>query len=208
MIKYKILFEKDLLFMKSNSDNIIILGCQRAGKTTLTKKLCEKSKYTIFSVDALVYALENSMPETNIQLSTPIPEKSKRFVPFLASYFKSFKRNYPNEKYIIESCQILPNDLLSEPFFKGYNIVCLGYPHATIDEIFNNIRKSDQFIKNPYSAQLSDELLTSRIKTWISYSQILEEQCKKLNINFFETNINRNNVLNNIVDCIENEYEK
>lgn len=194
--------------MKSNSDNIIILGCQRAGKTTLTKMLCEKSNYSIFSGDALVYALENSMPELNIRLSTKIPEKSKRFVPFLAAYFKSFKRNYPNQKYIIEACQILPKDLLAEPFFNGCNIICLGYPNATVDEIFNNIRQNDPLIRNPYSAQLSDEALIARIKTWISYSQILQQQSKELNIKFFETNNNRFDILNKISRDIQNEYEK
>lgn len=118
--------------MSSNNKNIIILGCQRSGKTTLTKLLTKNSNYNIFPIDSLVFAFEKGMPEIGINSSTYITEKSKQFAPFLDSYFKAFSINYPKQKYIIEGCQLLPEDVICQPHLAKSHIICLGYPNATI----------------------------------------------------------------------------
>lgn len=188
--------------------NIVILGCQRAGKTTLTNMLASNSKYTIFSGDALVFAFSKSMPELGIDVSLPISQKSKLFAPFLASYFKAFCLAYPSQKFLIESCQILPHDLLAQPFFKECQIVCLGYPNATVEEMFSKIRYNDKLIPNSYSAQLSDNVLKKRIASWIAYSQRLQAESNELGIPFFETNNDRMQQLSILAAKLQNNLER
>ena len=123
----------------------------------------------------------------------------------MASYFGSFCKEYPKNKYVIEACQLFPRDVKSQPIFKKCQIVCLGYPNASIDEIFNNIRTNDEKIKNAYTNFLSDDELRKVIKSWIFYSQFLKKQSDKLGIPFYETNKNRDEILNGILNQITRE---
>ena len=190
--------------MNNKRKNIIILGCQRSGKTTLTNLLCKKdNSYSIISGDCLLFAFENSMPETGLKVSSSIESKSPRFVDFLSYYLTGFKRSYKGQNYIIESCQILPKDLKKNPFFNDAEVICLGFPNATVDEIFHNIRLADSKPTNAYTKNLSDDALKQRIHEWINYSKYLEKACKRNNIPFFETDKNRDEVLNNIVKTFQ-----
>lgn len=186
-------------------DNIIILGCQRSGKTTLTQILSSKEDYHIISVDALIYAFQNAIPQLNINRYSNMQEKSKILSPFLASYCESFLRNYPEKKFIIESCQLFPLDIMRHKLFNNCTIICLGYPNADTQEIFNAIRSNDSNYKNAYTKQLEDAELTDLIISWINYSKLLQKQCKNLNIKFYETNTNRTVLFNNIVNMLLNK---
>ena len=192
--------------MNTYNKNLIILGCQRSGKTTLSNMLYQKNNnYHIISTDALVHAFEMSLPNLNINRNSNISEKSQLFAPFIAAYLHSFKRNYPNQNYIIESCQLFPKHILEEPYFKNDKIICLGYPNATPEEIFQNIRSSDISLRNPYTKQMSDKELKKIIPIWIRYSQFLEKASTRNHIPFYETNKNRNQILNKIVNEITQE---
>ena len=194
-------------------DNIIVLGCQRSGKTTLSNILVNNGKYSIISVDSLIYAFQRVYPETNIDRNSKIIEKSKTLTPFVAKYVESFRKDYSNVPCIIEACQLLPIDVMKEKLFCKNKIVCLGFPEASEDEIFENIRKNDINITS-YTKKMSDYELKENIKYWIEYSKVLKKQAEKLGIPFYETNIDRQDVLTQIaeqlikVKCIEEEERK
>lgn len=191
--------------MSKENQNIIILGCQRAGKTTLSRILAQKSNYSIMSIDSLIYAFSQNMPQLNINTNTKISEKTEVLAPFVASYFESFMRDYPNQKFILECCQLLPISVMKQKVLNRCKIICLGYPNASVDEIYDNIRKNDPNIRSSYTKNLTDEDLKKRIQSWIKYSQILQTQSNKLKIPFYETNINRNQILKEIADKLEND---
>ena len=46
--------------------NIVIFGCPRAGKTTISKRLNEELKYNIISIDSIVTAFQGVYPEIQI----------------------------------------------------------------------------------------------------------------------------------------------
>ena len=140
------------------------------------------------------------MPETGLNVSTSIESKSPKFVKFISHYLTGFKRSYKGQNYIIESCQILPKDLRENPFFNDAEVICLGFPNATIDEIFTNIRNADKKPTNSYTQNLPDDILKQRIHEWIKYSQYLEKACKRNNIPFYETDKNRDEVLQSLVE--------
>ena len=188
--------------------NIMILGCQRSGKTTLANMICDRGKYSIFSVDALIYAFENTIPETGINKRSKIDDKSKVLTPFVASYFENIMKNYPNQNFILECCQLLPRDVVKEDIFKNFNIVCLGYPNATPEEIKSNIRENDKLLDFSYSKTMTDEYLNRAIPCWIEYSKNLQRVAKKLSIPFYETNNNREKTLEKIADSFFIDYER
>lgn len=189
--------------MTNLSENLIIIGCPRAGKTTLSNIIIGNDpSYHIISLDSLTVAIKKTMSEVGIQEDSKVGIISKKIVPLLASYLHEYKLDYPNEKFIIEGIQITPEHLLNEPFFRNYRVICLGYPNATIDEIFYSIRNEDKQLSFSYTQEMSDSELRKKISSWIKYSTLLQSKCKEYNILFYETNKNRKKVLNAIFDVL------
>lgn len=182
--------------MNNIGNDLIIIGCPRAGKTTLTNMLMKNdSAYHNISLDSLTMAIKSTMPESGIKEDSKLKIISERIVPFLASYLHCYKCDYPDKKYLIEGLQINPDHLMSEPFFSKANVICLGFPNATIDEIFNNIRREDEQLSFSYTKKMSDDELRERVSFYIRYSKFLQNKCDEYNIPFYETNKNRENVL-------------
>lgn len=193
--------------MKESNNDIIILGCQRAGKTTLAKLISDEKNCSIISVDSLIYSFQEIFPELNIDRKTKIIEKSKKLTPFVSKYLESFKKDYPNKMCIVEACQLLPLDVKKQKRICKNQIICLGFPNASEDEIFNNIREYDLNI-NSYTKKMSDDELKENIKYWIKYSKTLKLQAEKLGIPFYETDKNREKVINEIINDIEKKQNK
>ena len=194
---------KSLLNRKSTMGrNIIILGSQRSGKTTLTKLLCQRESFSVFSVDALVFAFEHTMPELKISKKTKISEKSRLFAPFIAAYFENFIKCYQNQRFIIECCQLLPDDVCKQSVFKDFSIVCLGYPDKKPEEVFRSIRKNDQMLTFSYTQSFQDNDLFKVIPEWIDYGRYLQSECLRLSIPFYRTGDNREEVLLNVAETL------
>lgn len=185
--------------MNTKKEDIIIIGCPRSGKTTLTNMLMKNdNSYHNISLDSLTMAIKKSMPESGIKEDSKLKIISKRIVPFLATYLHCYKCDYPDKKYLIEGIQINPDHLMNEPFFNDAKVICLGFPNAKIDEIFNNIRREDEQLPFSYTKKMSDDELKERISFYIRYSRFLQSKCDEYNIPFYETNKNREQILNTI----------
>ena len=138
--------------MNTKKEDIIIIGCPRAGKTTLTNMLMKNdNSYHNISLDSLTMAIKKSMPESEIKEDNKLKMISKRIVPFLVTYLHCYKRDYPDKKYLIEGIQINPDHLMNQPFFNDAKVICLWFPNAKIDEIFNNIRREDEQLPFSYT---------------------------------------------------------
>lgn len=189
--------------------NIIIIGCPRAGKTTLANMLCKKMNYKIISTDSLVSAFEQNFPQIGITRKDGFREKSKKMVPFIYTYLKKYKEDYPNERFIIEGCQLMPYHIMNTFDRNEFECICLGYPNSNSLEVLRNIRKNDEKDLKSYSRKLSDEELLVRIDSWIALSKFLKNEAKSYRIPFIETDKDRNAKLNEICECIfEKESEK
>ena len=183
--------------------DIFILGCARSGKTTLANRISQY-QYNIISVDSYVSAFKENFPELNITHHNDyLSDKSKRLSYFIMSYYYKIKQEYPNQKFVIEGWHILPKDIVPLIGRKNCNIVCLGYPNAKEDEMFQLIRENDQ--ENSTTRNLEDAKLRELISSHIEYSKILKEQCLDLGIPFYETNKGREKILENIIDFFKTE---
>lgn len=182
--------------------NIIILGCPRAGKTTLAGMLNKKLNMNIVSIDSFVSAFRDNFQEININHHAPINQKSIDLSPFIYSYTKKITHEYPYHNFVIEGWHVLPKDII--PLFdrEEYLIICLGYPEAKVEIMFNLIRKYDTYYST--TLNLSDEDLKGLITRSIQYSKELLKQSSDFNIPFFDTAVNRNVKLEEIFEYIKN----
>ena len=100
--------------------------------------------------------------------------------------------NYKLEKYLFDTPYLYPKDLESIDT-RDTIIIFLGYAHIDADSEVNLIRKYDK--EHYWTNKISDE----QLKEWtignIEYSKLLEEECKRLNIKYFDTSYNRDEVL-------------
>lgn len=186
-----------------NKKDIIIIGCPRSGKTTLTNIIMENdSTYYNISLDSLVIAMKTTMPEIGINERSKVRKISKKLVPFVVAYLRNYRRNYPEKKYIIEGFQLTPEDIINEKFFNDAQVICLGFPNATLDEILHNIRGADNDLLFSYTKKMDNDELKERISFSLKYSRYLQERCKKYGIPFFETEKDRKTTLYNIFNTL------
>ena len=186
-----------------NKKDIIIIGCPRSGKTTLTNIIMENdSTYYNISLDSLVIAMKTTMLEIGINERSKVREISKKLVPFVVAYLRNYRRNYPGKKYIIEGFQLTPEDIINEKFFNDAQVICLGFPNATLDEILHNIRGADNDLLFSYTKKMDNDELKERISFSLKYSRYLQERCKKYGIPFFETEKDRKTTLYNIFNTL------
>ena len=69
-----------------NKKDIIIIGCPRSGKTTLTNIIMENdSTYYNISLDSLVIAMKTTMLEIGINERSKVREISKKLIPFVVA---------------------------------------------------------------------------------------------------------------------------
>ena len=186
--------------------NVIILGCPRAGKTTLAGLLNKKLNMNIISIDSLVSAFRDNFQETNINHHAPINQKSLDLSPFVYSYAKKITHEYPYHNFVIEGWHVLPIDIIPLFDIKNYLIICLGYPDANVETMFNLIRRHDTHYST--TVNLSDEKLKGLVTKSIQWSKELLKQSSAFNIPFFDTSINRNIKLDEIFEYIKQNIEE
>ncbi|MCI8469909.1 MAG: hypothetical protein HFJ35_00070 [Clostridia bacterium] len=181
--------------------NVIIFGCPRAGKTTSAKRLNEELKFSIISIDSIVTAFERIFPEMNIKHGGDIIEKAKKFAPFLYEYIERAIWEYTDRNFVLEGWHNLPDYFMPLINQENYVVICLGYPNADEKDLFNKIRKNDTEHDN--TVNVTDEHLKNLIHESKISSELLKEQCQKWEIPFFETDKNREQVLNKVVKYIK-----
>ena len=121
-----------------SENDIIILGCPRSGKTTLTNMIIkEEQDYQVISLDSLMIAIKQIFLELEINNKSKVSEMSKKIIPFLSIYLKNFKSNYPKSKIIIEGFQILLEDIIENPDFNKSTIIGLGFTDISEDKKYN-----------------------------------------------------------------------
>lgn len=174
--------------------NILILGTSRSGKSTLAKMIAQKFGSSIIDVDGLIGAFKENYPNLGFDYHS----KSNHLVaPFVASYVNAFMYHYPNLNFVIEGFHITLADA-KKLFGDKCEIIVLGYPQLTGEQVFANVRKYEG--EFDYTRAISDDELLKIVSRHVKYSKNLEKECKDLGLNFYDTSYNRENILNKIID--------
>lgn len=203
--------------------NIIIVGPSRAGKTTLAKKINEKLNYFVISVDKLVATFQGAYPQLNIRLNWDREKTADNLAPFLGHFLGTFSSSHgvANElnlrghavkgnRFVLEGAYFSFEKML--PILKTYEIdelkdsfflIGLVQNEKTADEFFNDFRKYDT--KDDWTYGLSDDDLREISGEAVTYSRSMTDQLVKYGFTIYDTSLEREQVLNQIVEDIESK---
>ena len=174
--------------------NIIIIGTPRCGKTTLANMIYDKIKCQIIHGDYQRIAIDLAFPELNIKTNKNF---SKCLEILVRKYHRDNKYKYP---VILESTDITLEDI--DKYFDKDNsiIICLGTISIDYMKFASEIIKNDT--KLDWTKDYSKKEIEEMCKEYIEISKKNLDESKKRNIKFIDTSINRNNVLNNLLNEI------
>ena len=176
--------------------HVIIAGAARSGKTTLSLKLGQKG-YTHYKMDSIKRGI--------CDIFNLDQHNWKKLSPMIARLMNvMIKENetdtgYEFEKYVLDTPHLFPKDV---HFIDTSStiVIFLGYAYIDPNEQLLMMKKYDK--DNYWTKEYSDEQLLGMIKANIEFSKYLEEECRKLNILYFDTSYHRDEVLCEIENLI------
>ena len=181
--------------------HIIIAGCARSGKTTLSLMLKEKG-YVHYKMDSIkrgICEAYNLKYDNWDKISTIMATIINRMIKD-----QTTDTNYLKEDYVFDIPFLYPKDL-SLIDTSNTLIIFLGYSKLSIDESFNNIRLHDK--DNYWTNSIDDNSLKRMCKENIEFSKYIERECQKNNILYFDTSYNREEVLKYVLNYIKKEED-
>ena len=185
--------------------HVILAGCARSGKTTLSM-LLEKEGFVHYKMDSIKRGICSAY---NIKYNGWL-----RVSPVMCTIIDKMIQdnktdtNYMKQKYLFDIPFVYPKDI---ELIDTSNtlVIFLGYPNITYQENFNNIRKYDK--DNYWTSKLNDSELMKYCIENVEFSKYLERECFLRGIKFFDTSKNRDEVLKEAVRFIkekEVEYDR
>lgn len=106
-----------------------------------------------------------------------------------------------NRKMIFETHEISIENAKKQFEPLGFDIYCMGMPNENVDNLMKQIRKNDD--DNDWTRKIGSVRLELICNYIINYSKENEEECKKYNVDFFDTSGNREEKIEEIIKKIE-----
>ncbi len=106
-----------------------------------------------------------------------------------------------NRKMIFETHEISIENAKKQFEPLGFDIYCMGMPNENVDNLMKQIRKNDD--DNDWTRKIGSVRLELICNYIINYSKENEEECKKYNVDFFDTSGNREEKIEEIIKTIE-----
>ena len=176
--------------------NVFISGVARSGKSTLSKKIREKRKYNYIPLDYFTSSLKRNSKEIGITSNVVIDkDSSKKLALFLSRIVEIMDTT--DEKYLIDSAHILPEDIINYLDKDKWDIYYVGYPNITAKEKFDIIRKYDT--ENDWTFYKSDEELLEKVEKLVELSNYIKDKCEELNITFIDTSKDINSEIEKVL---------
>ncbi len=183
--------------------NVAIFGSARSGKSTLAKMISLKYPYYHIIVgDDVRGAFQDTLPQNNIN-SKGGQGMVNDFPKFLSAYFnRSIRRNRGIFNYIVETCDIYPEK--AKQYFNREDtiIIYLATPNLNVVDYFKEIRKYET--ERDWTYGRSDEEIINHCQYWIDKSKDIEKECQELGIMFVDTSKDRELVLEQTIEKLEN----
>lgn len=178
--------------------NVLILGTGRVGKTTLAKMIHKECGHSLISVESILGSFQALYPEIGMRNDIYCDEL---ITPFVAEYIKGAMFAHPDCKLVIEGYHIHPRTAKKFIDTNEFEIVVLGCTSLTPEQILTNIRKYDD--ESCWTQSMSDEFILNHAKNHISQAKEMQLECKKLNIPFYDTSLNRPQILTDILEILK-----
>ncbi|MCL1859265.1 MAG: hypothetical protein FWF92_08545 [Oscillospiraceae bacterium] len=170
---------------------IIIGGCPRAGKTTLSVKLVKSGLgFSKISGDSLGDDLLSNSEQVKTLLGSLLEDAGAYGINSVFDY-------YPDSFTL--------DDIYKLPFKNKIDMYFLGFPDIPVEEIKYNIK---HYAKPPdWIYYCADDYIGEVAKRIYDFNIKLIEQCKKYNYRFINTGVgeDRNVILDSLYNEIKNK---
>lgn len=164
--------------------NVFISGVAKSGKSTLSKKIRENSNYNYIPLDYFTSSFKRNFKEVGITSNVVIDrDSSKKLALFLSRVIEIIDTT--DDKYLIDSAHILPEDIIKYLDRDKWDIYYVGYPNIAAQEKFEIIRKYET--KEDWTVKRTDEELFNTLEKLIELSNEIKDRCEELNITFIDT---------------------
>jgi len=204
--------------------NIIIAGPPRAGKSTLARKINEELNTFVVGLDKLVAAFGAAYPQLDIRLNWDREKTIDNLAPFLGHFLGMFSSadgrgllpyshgavkgnrfvlegGYFNFEKIFPILRTYGIDELQDNFL----LIGLAYNKKTIDEFVSDFKQYDT--QDDWTYGFSDDDLREISENEISFSQTMTEHLVEYGFAMYDTSVDREQVLNQIVEDIKSKLE-
>ena len=176
--------------------HVIIAGAARSGKTTLSLML-NKYGYTHYKMDSIKRGICESY-ELKYDDWKDISPIMCRIINRVIEDNKT-DTNFGYEKYLFDTPFLYPKDIEMINTLDTV-VIFMGYAHIGVDDELKEIRLNDK--EHYWTSKIDDDELRRWTYDNIEFSKYLESECKRLNIKYFDTSKNRNQVLKEALDYI------
>ncbi len=139
-------------------------------------------------MDSITQSFEYIFPQLEIfdgkTWGIGIEKVSEKLIDFLAHFVQTEKYDDLQYRMLVDMYQLMPKD-----YYQKINQECcrayfVGYPNVDINQKVETIRKNET--KWDWTRPLGTLELIERIKVYKYESQLIQEQCKKYNLPFFD----------------------
>ena len=182
---------------------ILLGGCPRTGKTTLSVKLIKSGKrFSRISLDMLGEALNVGFPDPNDEFSNNF-----EFVKIILEKSLADAEIYGiNTVFDFCSYDFTLENIDKLPFKDKLDMYFFGFPDITVEEIKYNIRHYSE--PTDWIYHVDDDYLESVAKRIYDFNKKLKEHCEKNNYKFINTGVGeeRNIVLTSLYDEIIKKF--
>ncbi|MCC2527351.1 adenylate kinase [Bacillus halotolerans] len=177
----------------------LIGGSSRSGKTTTAKRMLAETKIPYFSLDYLMMGIANGVPEMEVNPTDGDLKNGQRLWKIVNPLMTAMVENKID--YIIEGVQLIPSHVSKfEQHYLGNVKTCfIGIAEIDIENSvekmkFHSSMTENDGLRNLDHLQIRLEL--ERIKT---DSTRIREECKKYNLQYFESSLNFNKTIETII---------
>ena len=165
------------------SNQYIICGASRSGKSILARRLQQKFKVSWILGDAIVSSMEDAFPNFGISHHGDLQDIGDRFADY--TKFLLWHYGYAGCGYVLDTTHLYPRHIIGMREKIGdVPAVFLGYAQADPGEKLRQIRSFDP--NWWWTSELSDTELKQLIHDQISKSIELKEACGELGIPYVD----------------------
>jgi len=164
----------------------LVSGISRSGKTLLAKKILADKGIPYLSLDWLMMAFNDGIPEYGIHHLLWPDEIAEKIEPFLLGMIDSMLVD--GMDYVIEGEAMRPQMVadLVEKHPDEINAVFLGYTDISVKNKVALVKKHVAG-ENDWLTKESDEYIRDHIGNMIAHSKVIKNECEKHGLSYFDT---------------------
>ena len=166
----------------------LVSGTSRSGKTLIARRLLADKRIPYLSLDWLMMGFNDGIPEYGIHHLLWPNEIARKMAPFLQGMIDCMLVD--GVDYVIEGDAMLPclvADLIEKHPDK-IRAVFAGYTEIQVKEKVALVKKYGEG-ENDWLTGESDEYISDHVENMIAYSKMIEEECRKHGLPYFDTSI-------------------